>query len=85
MTLVKSPLVVTIRLLQQSCSSFTTVASLASARPKWKISESTNSSDSKAIPNCSIESANFMKTEREDALYQYSRAAFKDHPQLEDG
>ena len=83
MTLVKSPLVVTIRLLQQSCSSFTTVASLASARPKWKITESPNPSEANAIPNYSKEDSNLVKTERKDALYQYSRAAFKDHPQLE--
>ena len=87
MTLVKSPLVVSIRLLHQSRSLFTTVASLASARPKWKITESTKPSETKVIPNCSQEAANFVKTGIEDAWYQYmySRAAFKDHPQLQDG
>ena len=89
MTLVKSPLVVTIRRLNRSHSSFTTVASLASARPKWKTTESTNPSEAKAIPNCSKEASNLVKTGREDAIahyqYIYCRAAFKDHPQLEDG
>jgi hypothetical protein len=85
MTLVKSPLVVSIRLLHQSHSSFTTVASLASARPKWKTTESTNQSEAKVIPSCSKEATNLGKTGREDAWYQYSRAAFKDHPKLQDG
>jgi hypothetical protein len=85
MTLVKL-FVVSIRLLHQSRSSFTTVASLASARPKWKI---TKPSEAKSIPNCSKEATNLMKTGREDAIaqyqYIYSRANFKEHPQLEDG
>ena len=85
MTLVKSPFVVSIRLLHQSRSSFTTVASLASARPKWKITESTNPSETKAIPNYSKEGANFANTGREDAWYQYSTGAFKDHPQFQEG
>ena len=85
MTLVTSPLVVSIRLLHQSHSLVTTVASLASARPKWKIYESTNQSETKAIPSCSQEATNFMKTGRQNARYQYSRASCKDHPQLADG
>ena len=85
MTLLKSPLVVSIRLLYQSRSLFTTVASLASARPKWKITESPNPSEAKATPSYSKEVSNLVKTGREDVWYQYSRAAFKDHPQLEDG
>ena len=82
MTLVKSLLVVSIRLLRQSHSLFTTVASLASANPKWKITESTNTIEAKSIPSYSIGAT---KTGREYARYQYSRAAFKDHHQLEDG
>ena len=85
MTLVKSPLVVSIRLLHQSRSSFTTVASLASARPKWKTTKSTNPSEAKAIPSCLKEATNFVNTGRETAWYQYYRAAFKDLPQLQDG
>ena len=76
MTLVTSPLVVSIRLLRQSRFLFTTVASLASAKPKWKITESTNA---KSFPSYSRETT---KTGREDARYQYSRAAFKDQHQL---
>ena len=81
MSLVKSPVVISIKLLHQSRSSFTTVASLASERPKWKITEATNPSEAKPIAN----SSNFVQSVKEDARYQYSGAAFKDQSQLEDG
>ena len=83
MMITKSTIVMSIRLLHQSRP--WTVAALASARPKGKLYESLNPSEAVSITDCTTEATNLVGRVQEEAQYQYSRVAVKDHPQFEDG
>ena len=65
--------------MHQSCS--WTIASLASARPKWRIPESLGQMEAVTLPQANI----LVEAATEEAQNMYARVAVKEDPQLQDG
>ena len=79
MALPMIPIVMSKRLLHQSCS--WTVASLASARPKWRIPESAGHMEAVALPPANT----LVGAAEEEAQYEYYMVAVQNHQSLQEG